>query len=182
MYGVINKSLKDMIIEQFGVERWTSILSRSGIPADSFLSLRSYDDERTYALAQACADELQIPLGAALKSFGEHWVKRTLDNEYSALVNSAGAHLVEFLQNLNALHDKMASTFADYQPPSFDVESLPGSMISIMYTSQRQGLTAFVEGLLLALARRFNQGMDIVGIEPQKVQFGEQTRFMLRLH
>ncbi len=155
MYGVINKSLKDMIIEQFGVERWTSILSRSGIPTDSFLSLRSYDDERTYALAQACADELQIPLGAALKSFGEHWVQRTLDNEYSALVNSAGAHLVEFLENLNALHDKMASTFADYQPPSFDVESLPGSMISIMYTSQRHGTYGLCRGASVGASSTF---------------------------
>ena len=62
MYGVINKSLKEMVIEQFGMERWESVLSRSGVPADSFLSMRSYDDERTYALAHACADELQIPL------------------------------------------------------------------------------------------------------------------------
>jgi len=181
MYGVINKSLKEMVIEQFGMERWESVLSRSGVPADSFLSMRSYDDECTYALAHACADELQIPLPDALRAFGAHWVEHTLNNEYSTLVTATGSHLVQFLENLNTLHDKISSTFLNYRPPSFDIDQTNENHVGIMYTSQRQGLTPFVEGLLLALGRRFQQEVEILSVEPQAVTAGEQTYFVLRM-
>ena len=181
MYGVINKSLKDMVIEQFGEARWQSVLARSGVPADSFLSMRSYDDQRTYALAQACADELQIALGDALRAFGVHWVEHTLARDYNTLVSATGATLVTFLENLNGLHDRISSTFLDYVPPDFGVQEFDDGTLEILYTSQRVGLTPFVEGLLLALGRRFGQEVDVVAIEPQSVQRGEQTRFVLRL-
>ena len=56
MYGVINKSLRDMVVEQFGEEKWQEVLLRSGVPDDSFLAMQSYDDDITYSLAQACAE------------------------------------------------------------------------------------------------------------------------------
>jgi len=51
MYGVINNSLKEMIYEKFGEDKWQQVLSVSGVPDDSFLSMRSYDDALTYRLA-----------------------------------------------------------------------------------------------------------------------------------
>ena len=39
MYGVINKSLRDMIVEQFGEGKWEEVLQRSGVPDDSFLAM-----------------------------------------------------------------------------------------------------------------------------------------------
>ena len=30
MYGVINKSLRDMVVEQFGEGKWQEVLLRSG--------------------------------------------------------------------------------------------------------------------------------------------------------
>ncbi len=181
MYGVINKSLKEMVIEQFGIERWESILDRSGVPADSFLSMRSYDDQRTYALAQACADELGLPLADALRAFGVHWVEHTVARDYSALVSAAGNSLVEFLNNLNSLHDKISSTFLDYRPPTFDVTTKAGGEVDILYTSERTGLTPFVEGLMIALGQRFNEPVAILNIESIAVDAGEQSRFSVKL-
>ena len=72
MYGVVNKSLKEMMIIQFGDERWQKVLDKSGVASDSFLSMRAYDDDVTYKLAQAAADELEI-----LRVF-ERWIFRRL--------------------------------------------------------------------------------------------------------
>jgi hypothetical protein len=180
VYGVINKSLKDMVIEQFGTARWTSVLERSGVPTDSFLTMRSYDDQRTYALAQACADELGISLADALRAFGAHWVEHTLAHEYSTLVTASGNTLIEFLENLNALHDKISSTFLDYQPPEFDVTVRANGELEILYTSQRTGLTPFVEGLMLALGKRFGEPVEVLNIESIPVTAGEQSRFTMR--
>lgn len=181
MYGVINKSLKEMVIEQFGMERWQSVLDRSGVPADSFLSMRSYDDQRTYALAQSCADELGIDLSDALRAFGAHWIEHTVERDYSTLVSAAGNSLIEFLENLNTLHDKISSTFLDYRPPTFEVSPKENGEVEVLYTSQRTGLTPFVEGLMIALGHRFNEPVEVLGIEPIPVEAGEQSRFTLKL-
>lgn len=181
MYGVINKSLREMVLGQFGEAAWQRVLTRSGVGEDSFLSMQSYDDAITYQLAQACAEELGIDLADALKAFGVHWIEHTLAKDYNSLANTCGDDLVTFLSNLNALHDRISSTFLDYQPPGFSVERMPDGHVHIVYTSTRVGLTPFVEGLLEGLAGRFNQPMEIVEQQPLAVEEGEQTAFTLRM-
>ena len=179
MYGVINKSLRDMIVEQFGEGKWEEVLQRSGVPDDSFLAMQSYDDDITYSLAQACADEMNIDLSDALRAFGVHWVENTVARQYESLLRAAGSDMLSFLSNLNNLHDRISSTFLDYRPPNFKVRE--GSHVAILYVSERVGLTPFVEGLLQGLAQRFNQSMEILKIDPQASDGGEKTLFTVRM-
>ncbi|MDA9580790.1 heme NO-binding domain-containing protein [Luminiphilus sp.] len=181
MYGVINKSLRDMVIEQFGEGKWQEVLLRSGVPDDSFLAMQSYDDDITYSLAQACADEMDIDLSDALRAFGVHWVENTVARQYESLLRAAGSDMLGFLGNLNNLHDRISSTFLNYRPPNFRVREGDGKDVEILYLSERVGLTPFVEGLLQGLAQRFNQPMEIMGIEPQSVETGEKTLFKVRM-
>ena len=102
MYGVINKSLREMVVEGFGEDTWNSVMAKAGVPSDSFLAMRSYDDEITFRLAVASSDVLGIEVDAALNAFGHHWVKHTLARDYDALVRSTGSTMLEFLENLNA--------------------------------------------------------------------------------
>lgn len=182
MYGVINKSLRDMVTEQFGEAKWQEVLQRSGVPDDSFLAMRSYDDDVTYQLAQACADEMAIDLGDALRAFGVHWVENTVARQYDTLMRAAGSDMLGFLGNLNGLHDRISSTFLDYRPPSFEIGDTSSNPVDILYVSERVGLTPFVEGLLQGLAVRFEQLMDIVEIIPQPVPAGEKTLFRVQMN
>jgi len=181
MYGVINKSLRDMVVEQFGDSKWQEVLLRSGVPDDSFLAMQSYDDDITYSLAQACADEMAIDLSDALRAFGVHWVENTVARQYESLLRAAGSDMLGFLSNLNNLHDRISSTFLNYRPPNFKVEERNENNVDIFYVSERVGLTPFVEGLLHGMAQRFNQSMEILEIEPQAVDAGERTLFKVRM-
>ncbi len=62
MYGLINSALQNMIREKFGDEQWNKVLARSGVPEDSFLTMRSYDDALTYQLAGAASEVLGAPV------------------------------------------------------------------------------------------------------------------------
>jgi len=181
VYGVINKSLREMMLGQYGEAAWERVLKRSGVSSDSFLTMCSYDDSVTYQLAHAAAEELNINLSDALKAFGVHWVEHTLATNYETLARAAGGDMLEFLANLNGLHDRISSTFIDYQPPEFEVANHGEDLVSVLYISTREGLTPFVEGLLIGLSRRFNQDIDIVSIEPLPVELGEKTLFTCRL-
>ena len=66
MYGLINSALQNMIRDKFGDEEWEKVLAASGVPEDSFLTMRSYDDALTYQLAGAASEVLGAPVETCL--------------------------------------------------------------------------------------------------------------------
>ena len=180
MYGLINNSLKDMIQQQFGEDKWQEVLAASGVPEDSFLSMRRYDDEITYSLAGAASEVLGAPVDACLEMFGQHWVLETASKSYGMLLDAAGRDMIGFLRNMNSLHDRITSTFLDYVPPEFHVEE-DGAGFNIHYVSQRKGLTPFVVGLLKGLGTRFSTEVHILDQTEIAVEKGTHTVFKIEL-
>jgi guanylate cyclase soluble subunit beta len=177
MYGLINSSLQSMIREKFGEEQWNRVLVASGVPEDSFLSMRSYDDAVTYDLVAAASAVLGESAEACMEMFGEWWVLETAAKSYGPLMEASGRDLVQFLRNMNALHDRITGTFINYVPPEFRVESMNDGRHRIHYISKREGLTPFVVGLLHGLATRFDSELEIHSQEALKVTSGEHTVF-----
>jgi guanylate cyclase soluble subunit beta len=123
---------------------------------------------------------LGAPVATCLEMFGEHWVLETASKSYDMLLDVAGHDMISFLGNINALHDRITSTFPDYVPPEFAVEK-HGETYLIHYCSKRQGLTPFVVGLLKGLAVRFNTELTIVSLTELEVTQGAHTRFEIEI-
>lgn len=181
MYGLINKALRDMINQRFGEAQWQAVYEKSGVPEDSFLTMRSCDDAVTYQLAGAASEVLGAPLDDCLEMFGEYWVLETAAKSYGPLMEASGSTMVEFLQNLNGLHDRITSTFLNYTPPEFQVEKLDDNRHRIHYVSHREGLSPFVVGLLQGLAKRFGNEFEILDRRAEPVDAGEHTVFEVRI-
>jgi hypothetical protein len=180
VYGLINNALKGMIIKEFGEEQWQQVLSRSGVSEDSFLSMRSYDDSVTYALAGSASEVVGAPVDTCLEMFGQYWVEEVAGKSYGMLMNAAGQDMVAFLGNMNALHDRITSTFINYVPPEFYVEQ-KGDRYLIHYISRREGLTAFVVGLLKGLASRFGNGIIFHSQVSMEVELGAHIVFEVEI-
>ena len=181
MYGLINNALKSMILDKFGEEQWQAVLTASGVPEDSFLTMRSYDDSITYQLAGAASEVLGAPVEACLEMFGEYWVLETAGKSYGPLMDASGQNMVDFLRNMNSLHDRITGTFLNYVPPEFRVDDLGDKRYTVHYISTREGLTPFVVGLLKGLAIRFNADMEILGQQDIPVDEGAHTAFEVRV-
>ena len=41
MYGIVNKSIEDLVVTNFGQEKWEAIYKRSRVDVDFFLSNRN---------------------------------------------------------------------------------------------------------------------------------------------
>ncbi|AQA18370.1 guanylyl cyclase [Halioglobus japonicus] len=172
MYGLINKALQSMILQQFGEQEWSKVLEHSGMPEDSFLTMRHYDDEVTYKLVGAASEVLGAPIAKCLEMFGEYWVLETASKSYGTLMDASGDTMVEFLSNMNSLHDRITGTFLDYVPPEFMVEDLEPPRYRIHYMSKREGLVPFVDGLLKGLAIRFDADLEIHSRTDQPTEQG----------
>jgi guanylate cyclase soluble subunit beta len=172
VYGLINSALQSMIREKFGEEKWQEVRVVSGVPEDSFLTMRIYDDAITYQLAGAASEVLGAPVEDCMEMFGEYWVLEVAAKSYGSLMDASGGTMVEFLGNMNTLHDRITGTFIDYVPPEFRVEHLEGTHYRIDYISKREGLVSFVNGLIKGLAQRFGNDVEVLDLAHMDVDAG----------
>lgn len=165
MYGIINKSIEELVIENFGEENWEMIKKRSGIEEDFFISNEPYDDKITYLLAGAISEEMNIPLEQVLFLFGEWWILKTTNEKYDSLMKAGGSNLKLFLTNLPQFHSHIMLLYPKLTPPEFKVSDIEANSINIHYFSKREGLKDFVHGLLSGLGKMFETKIDIILLE-----------------
>jgi guanylate cyclase soluble subunit beta len=160
MYGMVNKAVRGYVLKNFDDATWTRIHETADVDAD-FLSMKSYDDDVTYRLVGAAHAELGIEVSTILNGFGRYWVSDVATASYADLMEKTGASFVDFVKNLDHLHERIRVTFPDYRPPSFRVKAIEEGLIQVDYYSHREGLLDFVEGLLFGLSEHFNEKISI---------------------
>lgn len=155
MYGIINTSIEELVIDKFGVPIWEEILLKSGIQKQIFLSNEAYDDAITYQLASATADVVGISIGDVLSEFGKWWILHTCQNRYGSMLKTGGTDLAEFLMGLPSFHNRVQLMYPKLSPPEFKVEKMAEHQYKLHYYSKRLGLQEFMRGLLYGLATYF---------------------------
>ena len=160
MYGMVNDAVRGLVLKAFGDEAWEKIYTRANAPA-SFAPMQAYYDEVTYALVDAAVDELGISASDVLKTFGHYWVSDVATVHYADLMSKTGIGFVDFVKNLDHMHQRIRTTFPNYDPPSFRVLDIEPGVIQVDYYSQREGLLPFVIGLLEGLGNHFSQTLEV---------------------
>ncbi len=56
MYGIVNKAIEELVLSNFGEEKWELIKKRGDLELDFFISNQPYDDAITYQLAKAVSE------------------------------------------------------------------------------------------------------------------------------
>jgi len=161
MYGIVNRAIEDLVIDNFGEEKWETILTKSEIDVDFFISNEPYDDEITYKLAAAASEVLGISVGEVLFAFGEWWILKTGKEKYGGLMSAGGRNLREFMLNLPAFHNRIMLIYPKLTPPEFQVSNIGENNIDVHYYSKREGLQEFVRGLLSGLGKMYDTPVDI---------------------
>ncbi len=156
MYGIVNKAIQELVVANFGEEKWDAIRERSGIEEDFFISSEAYDDAITYQLAQAVGEEMDMTLSQVLIAFGEWWVIKTIKERYGGLMESGGSTLKEFLENLPLFHNRVMLVYPKLTPPEFKVSDIQEKSLNLHYFSKREGLQDFVTGLIQGLGKMFD--------------------------
>ena len=160
MYGMVNDAVRGLVLKVFGDEAWQKIHKRANAP-ESFVPMKSYNDEVTYALVGAAVDVLKIDASDVLKTFGHHWVSDVATVHYGDLMANTGIGFVDFVKNLDHMHQRIRTTFPDYDPPSFRVLDIEPGVIQVDYYSNREGLLPFVIGLFEGLGKHFSEDVEI---------------------
>ncbi len=156
MYGLVNRAIEEMAIQVAGQEIWEAIKLKAGVEETTFLSMQAYPDKITYDLVEAASEILEVPADDLLRQFGKHWILFTAQEGYGSLLEASGSDLREFIENLDTMHSRIATTMPELNPPSFECEENAPDLLTIRYFSDREGLAPMVVGLLEGLGEMFN--------------------------
>lgn len=178
MYGIVNKSIEELVIANYGEEKWEDIKAKSKINIEYFISNESYDDDVTFILAGTIAEELGVGVDDVLKLFGEWWILHTGKNHYGYLLESGGDNFKEFMLNLPAFHNRVMMMYPKLTPPEFKVSHVEEQSLHLHYFSKRKGLTAFVYGLMSGLGKFFNTSVNTEHLESVS---GENTHEIIKV-
>lgn len=179
MYGMIHKSIRDMVIDGFGDAAWQRVMEASKIDDSAFLSMQSYDDSVTYELVAAVSKSLGMDVNSCLMAFGRHWVTHTAKKSYGNIFAAYGDGLWTFLENLDYMHDRMATTFPGFSAPSFSLQKREDAGYELTYRSSRTGLESFVIGLIDGLSVEFATPVEISMMENVVGDVGQTTKFLI---
>ena len=160
MYGMVNAAVRGLVVDNYGLDKWQRISKLAASP-ESFVAMQSYPDEITYRLIGAAESVLDTEATEILLAFGRYWVLHIASKSYAELMEASGSGFVDFVKNLDHMHQRIRVTFPDYRPPSFRVLVKDDQHLLVDYYSDRDGLLPFVEGLFHGLAAYYSIEIEI---------------------
>jgi hypothetical protein len=181
MYGLVNRAIEQLVVSLKGEAAWRRVCLAAQWPDEGFVAMQAYDDAVTYRLVHAVSEELALSSEQVLKAFGEYWILYTAEEGYGDMLHMCGNDLRTFLHGMNHMHVRIEVTMPNIRPPHFSVEDHSETEFDLIYESHREGLAPMVEGLIVGLAKRFKQEIDIRQTG-WRTAGSPQDRFHIRIH
>ncbi|XP_068122018.1 guanylate cyclase soluble subunit beta-2-like [Hyperolius riggenbachi] len=153
-YGFINTCLKSLVIEKFGDDTWQKIKSSADVQ-DTFMTYEVYDDVITLRLVKEVCNMLAVPEEEVLKLFGAYFFSFCKQSGYDRMLRTLGGNLMEFIENLDALHSFLTLSYKKMNAPSFRVERRDDGTMLLHYYSDRRGFCHIVPGIIESVTKDF---------------------------
>lgn len=163
LYGLINSALVDFMIMKLGRAECDKAMEDCGCSHVLFATMEAFPDEITYRMVGGLSERLGQEAHEVLLDFGRYWVLDVAAKRFTYLLAMVGHDFKSCVEQLDLMHNRIATEFSNLRQPHFRVEEIAnsGKEFDIIYESPRAGLEYFVLGLLKGLADYHNERVDI---------------------
>ncbi|EDV24635.1 uncharacterized protein TRIADDRAFT_25317 [Trichoplax adhaerens] len=157
-HGLINHALSLLVKRNFGDEAWDSIREKIGMSNSSyFIQRKVYADDVTFELVKTASEVLGIQVNDLLETFGRFFVSFCEELGYKRILEVMGSNLFEFINNLDSLHDHLATIYSGMKAPSFRCKyNSDNDTITLHYYSTRPNLEYIVVGIIKEVAEKIH--------------------------
>lgn len=152
MHGLICKSLEAFVRDQHGDGTWQRIVEVSGLAADRFEALRTYDDEMMEQVFVTTFKELGRFNTVVLEDIG-HWICTHPPLEaVRRLIRFSGTSFVDLIYSLDEIHDRARIALPGLGLPRYFVAEPAPNVFRIRSSWHLEGGGAVLTGILRAMA------------------------------
>ncbi len=169
MKGIIAVCLKNMIKDNYGIEKWNDISELSDIdPYIIINAVQDFDDDIILKMIDSTCKVLNISLEQAADAFGEYWMKTFAPKVYEAYyreVNSAK----DFILKMDKVHRSVTSNIPDAKPPKFEYEWKDNKTLIVKYISHRNLIDIMI-GLIRGVGKYFDEELKVRKLSDTKAE------------
>lgn len=160
--------------------------NEAGIEMDgNFLIRHIYPDQLTFRLVAAAEKILGLELPVILELFGGYFYDFCIESGYEPLLRVLGSTPIAFLENLDALHDHLASVYPGMRAPSFHCTKLDHKSTILHYYSERDGFEPIVIGIVNELFRKLLKrdiSVTLRSLKQPDVSGRDHSQFLIEEH
>ena len=169
MKGIIAKCLEELVIGNFGKDKWGQSLEMAGLKKSTmFMASQDLDDTAVIKVLQSVCKVCNITLNQAADAFGEYWVCHFAPKVYPNYYNEFKT-AKDYLLKMNEVHDTVTKRIPNAKPPKFIYEWSNDKTLIMTYKSQRGLIDIFV-GLVKGISIYFNANLNVAKIGADRVQ------------
>lgn len=123
---------------------------------------------------------LDVPAGQILEMFGKMFFEFCQESGYDKILQVLGGTTKDFLQNLDALHDHLATIYPGMRAPSFRCSERESDGATILhYYSERPGLESIVVGIVRTVAKQLHKSEVTVEMIKEKGDDCDHVQFVI---
>jgi hypothetical protein len=159
MKGTILTCVQRLVESRAGKPAWEKVLQSAGCPGAMFVPSADVPDATAMKVIGAVGPVTGMSTQKVMDSFGDYWANEYASDMYAAHFARARTAM-EFLLDMDALHEKVTRTVANARPPRFKYESKTDKSFEMVYDSAR-GLPDLIPGLVKGVARRYQTTVTV---------------------
>jgi len=167
--GVILDSIRDLVVDKFGEERWKEVLRRADLPVTTVFPVTgNVPDETVLKIIGSICDVFNLTSKEVAEAFGEYWVTVYMPKVYKPYyrgINTAR----DFLLKMDEIHRKVTENISDAHPPRFDYKWKDRNTLIMKYKSQRGLIDIFI-GLINGVGKFYETPLDVNKISDNEVE------------
>ncbi|THD28013.1 putative soluble guanylate cyclase gcy [Fasciola hepatica] len=155
MYGLLIVGVQHFVETCYGLECWLRIVEKAGLDSTTYQTQNVYSETIIERVLKALSEEKGLCVNDLSYRSGLYFVTFTTQYGYAKLLRVQGRDFLNFLRNLDNLHEHLRFSYPKIRPPSFFVKSQTKDRIELVYSSKRMGFSHYVCGQLVAIAKQF---------------------------
>ena len=158
MKGLVLTFFEDMVIEDYGLDTWTSILEEAGLEG-AYTAAMNYPDEEIIQLVEKLSGITGVAGDALVTVFGTRMFPRFVER-YPQFIDEK-QDLLGFLHSVNdVIHMEVRKLYPEAALPEFEYDWPAANVLLMKYKSSRQ-LCSLALGLIQAAADHYRTGCTI---------------------
>lgn len=153
MYGLVNRTVEDLVVFNYGRETWQALRSRAPVGIETFLSMVARSDGAIEPLIVAASEVLGLSPDQALEHFGEYFAIFSATESDGEVMEIAGGSFVDYLASLDAVCAPVGLRLS--------LSDITDDSLRLSCRGARPRMAPLVVGVVRGVGRLFDTEVDV---------------------
>ncbi|CAH8458274.1 unnamed protein product [Schistosoma bovis] len=157
MYGILFEILRNYVDETFGPSTWEAAVQIVNGQQLEIQTNRNYSTRLLTRIISTLCEFIGLPEEDIYYEFGIKSVDYLSNNGFQSLLQVLGKNYIDFLHNVNEMHEYLHYSYPKIKPPNIKVTSINHNVITLVYSSVREEFAHYLRSQLIYIAKLYFQ-------------------------